>query len=74
MRLFFEYSEKHVDVNVYISYTNKVPSRDNNTYQAKNPLHIDIIKPISQALTNVYICVISELDTQISLKLVNKKA
>ena len=73
MKIFFEYQDKMADVNVYLSYGNKMPSKENNTYSTKNPAHIDVIKPMNPALTHVYFCIVSETDTFVSLKLITKK-
>lgn len=37
MKIFFEYLDKKAEVSVYLSYSNKVPSMENNTYSTKNP-------------------------------------
>ena len=73
MKIFFEYQDKMADISVYLSYSNKMPSQESNTYSTKNPAKIDVIRPMNPAFTHVYICILSETDTNVMLKLINRK-
>ena len=45
MKIFFEYFDKNTDINVYLSYANKMPSEEKNDYKVKNPQVIDVVRP-----------------------------
>ena len=67
MKIVFEYSDKHTDVKVFMSYLNKMPTAEDNVYN--NPNSIEV-----RGHPSVYLCVLSETDTNITIRTITKKS